>query len=296
MTHVLTLVAADHCLIDLAQPVTAALRAEGALLERLEWLRSGSVCDLFFVGPTSAQVDLAVRRVIGAAPVDLAVQAVVGRRKRILLADMESTVIKNEMLEELADFVGLRSEVEEITRRAMNGEIDFRAALEERVALLRGLDAAVLEECLELIRFDPGARALVATLRHHDVFTALVSGGFTFFADWVGARAGFDVVHANRLEIENGKLTGRVLEPILDKSTKLRLLEESCQERHLEAAAAVTVGDGANDLPMLQAAGLGVAFHGKKSVAAAAPFRIDFGDLRTLLYFQGYHDREIVSA
>jgi phosphoserine phosphatase len=206
---------------------------------------------------------------------------------------MESTVIANEMLEELAEFVGLRERVERITTRAMNGELDFHASLVERVALLRGLPEQVLHDCLERIRFDPGAHILVATLKAHGVPCALVSGGFTFFAEWVAARVGFEFCCANHLLIENGLLAGTVAEPILDKGAKLSKLVELTEGRGLLPADAATVGDGANDLPMLLAAGLGVAYHGKPAVAAAARFRVDHGDLSTLLYFQGYRRSEI---
>jgi phosphoserine phosphatase len=179
----------------------------------------------------------------------------------------------------------------------MNGELDFRAALIERAALLRGLPATVIDECREAIRFDAGARVLVATLRAHGVPCVLVTGGFTCFADWVAERVGFEACRANLLELAAGPagdvLAGTVAEPILGKEAKLAALLELTQELGIEPAAAAAVGDGANDLPMLQAAGLGVAFHGKPAVAAAARYRVDHGDLSTLLYFQGYRRNEL---
>jgi phosphoserine phosphatase len=246
-------------------------------------------------GVSCADIDVRVRRALANVPVDLAVQAAAGRRKSLLVADMESTIIRNEMLDELADFVGVRPRVEEITRRAMNGELDFHQALTERVALLAGLSQDVLTDSFEKIRFNPGARTLVATCRAHGMYTALVSGGFTIFADWVRQRVGFDEARANVLEIEAGKLTGRAVEPILDRDAKVRALDELCRRLGLDADDAVTVGDGANDLPMLQAAGLGTAYHGKPAVAAAAPFRIDHGDLTTLLFYMGFHADQLAA-
>jgi phosphoserine phosphatase len=293
MTHVLTFVASDYSLLDLMRATHRVLGEQRARIERIDWLDPGRACDVFFAEADPALVEAAVRSAVGAATVDLAVQPAAGRRKKLLVADMESTVIQNEMLEELADFVGLRAQVERITTRAMNGELDFRAALIERVALLRGLPAQVLTDCREVIRFDPGARVLVETLRAHGAYCALVTGGFTCFADWVAERVGFDSSQANLLEVADGKLSGEVAEPILGKEAKLAALETLAAERGLTPADAVTVGDGANDLPMLAAAGLGVAFHGKPTVAAAARFRIDHGDLRALLYFQGYRRSEL---
>jgi len=301
MSHVLTLAASAALLPDLARAAERIARELGTAPGPLDWLDPGRACDLPLAGEASGALaegalERALREVFAGSPVDLAVQPAAGRRKKLLLADMESTVIANEMLEELAEFVGLRERVERITTRAMNGELDFRASLIERVALLRGLPEQVLHDCLELIRFDPGAPALVSTLKAHGVPCALVSGGFTFFAEWVAARVGFEFCCANQLQIEDGRLAGTVAEPILDKGAKLRQLEQLTLERGLLPADAATVGDGANDLPMLLAAGLGVAYHGKPAVAAAARFRVDHGDLTTLLHFQGYRRSEISGA
>lgn len=233
-----------------------------------------------------------LRAALDGLETDLVVQPAEGRRKRLLVADMESTIIHNEMLDELAERVGAREKVSAITARAMNGELDFGDALRERVGLLEGLPASVLEESLGQIRLDDGSRVLVATLASAGVVTALVSGGFTFFAEHVRDELGFESCQANRLEIVDGVLTGRVVEPILDRDAKVRALDWLCAEHELDRSQAVTVGDGANDLPMLQASGLGVAYHGKRAVAAAARYRIDHGDLSTLLYFMGYRREE----
>ncbi|HTW54618.1 MAG TPA: phosphoserine phosphatase SerB [Stellaceae bacterium] len=274
----------------------AAPGAESALREcvdalggRADWLAAGA-CDL--VGFTEE----AARVAIVGQPIDIVAQPATGRRKKLLVADLESTIIENEMLEELADFLGLRGPVAEITRRAMNGEIDFVGALAERVALLRGLPDSVLGEAAARIRIMPGARALIATSRRNGVMTALVSGGFTVFAEWVAAELGFDRVVANRLDIADGKLAGAVRPPIVTAATKHETLLALAAELDIGLEATLAVGDGANDLPMLQAAGLGIAFHAKPTVAAAARWRIDHADLTALLYAQGYRREGIVCA
>jgi phosphoserine phosphatase len=209
---------------------------------------------------------------------------------------MESTIIENEMLDELADFVGARERVADITRRAMNGELDFAAAVRERVALLKGLPEVVLEKAMTRVRIMSGAQALVATMRAHGATTALVSGGFTWFTGRIKERLGFDIHQANELIVLGKHIMGRVREPILGREAKEAALKAIAAERGLTPADAITVGDGANDVPMLKAAGLGVAFHAKPAVAAEATVRVDRGDLTTLLYLQGYRDGEIVAG
>jgi phosphoserine phosphatase len=264
-----------------------ALRACVAMLEMaVDWLGPGA-CDL------AEAEEAAVRAAIAGQPIDIITQPVAGRRKRLLVADLESTIIENEMLEELADFLGLRAHVAEITRRAMNGEIDFVGALTERVALLRGLPESVLDKAAQRIRLMPGARALIETLRRAGATTALVSGGFTVFADRVAADLGFDRVIANRLDIAAGKLGGTVRPPIVAGPTKHDALVALARELGLTLDETLAVGDGANDLPMLGAAGLGVAFHAKPAVGAASRWRVDHGDLTALLYAQGYREQEI---
>jgi len=279
MQSVTTLIAAPG-----AEPALRACVAERGIA--VDWLGPGA-CDL-----TSTD-EAAARAAIGEQPIDIVVQPVTGRRKRLLVADLESTIIENEMLEELADFLGLRAHVAEITRRAMNGEIDFVGALTERVALLRGMPESVLGEAAQRIRLMPGARALIATLRRAGVTTALVSGGFTVFADRIAADLGFDRVVANRLDIADGKLAGTVRPPIVAGATKHDTLVALAQELGLALGETLAVGDGANDLPMLKAAGLGVAFHAKPAVAAASRWRVDHADLTALLYAQGYREHEI---
>jgi len=221
---------------------------------------------------------------------DAIVQPEAGREKRVLVADMDSTMITVECIDELADYAGLKPQVAEVTERAMRGELDFAAALDARVALLAGLDAGVIDQCLaERVRDTLGARTLVATMAARGAATALVSGGFTRFARPVGERLGFARVVANELEIADGRLTGRVVRPIVDAATKERVLcELAAGPGH---AATLAVGDGANDLPMIRAAGLGgglgVAFRAKPVVAAAADARVEAGDLTVLLWAQG---------
>ena len=292
MELVVTLIASSASQLPLPG-IVARLERSLPGVEAPDWLAPGTACDLLVGGIDAEAAETIARRVIGDAPIDVLVQPAAGRRKRVLVADLESTIIENEMLDELADFVGQRAHVAEITRRAMNGELDFTAALAERVALLQGLPAAVLDEAAARIRLMPGARALVATSRAAGVRTALVSGGFTVFAEPIAAELGFDRVVANRLVIAEGRIAGTVIPPIVTRDTKRDTLLALARECAVPAAATLAVGDGANDLPMLDAAGLGVAFHAKPAVAAASRWRIDHADLTALLYAQGYRREEI---
>lgn len=274
--------------------LVAALAAALPLAAAPDWLAPGTACDLFLTGITPQAAEAPAREAIGGAAIDVLVQPAAGRRKRVLVADLESTIIENEMLDELADFVGRRAEVAEITRRAMNGELDFAGALAARVALLTGLPASVLDEAASRIRLMPGARALLATARAAGVRTALVSGGFTVFVEPIAAELGFDRVIANRLGIAGGRIAGTVAEPIVTRDTKRAALLALAAEFAIPRSATLAVGDGANDLPMIEAAGLGIAFHAKPAVVAAARWRIDHADLTAVLYAQGYRREEIV--
>jgi len=293
---VLTLIAAEPCLPDAARAVGDALLAAGAELDTLDVLAPGIACDLTFDGLACESAERAAHAVLDKLPIDFIAQPVAGRRKRLLVCDLESTIIENEMLDELADGLGLRQRVADITRRAMNGEIEFAAAVRERVALLKGLPERVLDEAALRMRLTPGAAALVATMRAHAARTALVTGGFGVFANRIGAQLGFDVVVANELEIDAGHLTGRAREPILGREAKLETLLRLTRDMGVTPAAALAVGDGANDLPMIEAAGLGAAYRGKPTVAARARMRIDHTDLTALLFVQGYRNTEIVTA
>ena len=218
-----------------------------------------------------------------------------GRRKRLLIADMDSTIIPVECIDEIADFAGVRDRVQPITERAMRGEIGFEDALRARVALVEGMAEARLQAVFdERVTLTPGARSLVRTMRAHGAYTALVSGGFSFFTERVAAAAGFDENRANRLIEDAGRLTGRVAEPVLGRAAKVEALTELTARLGLAAADALAVGDGANDLGMIEAAGLGVAFHAKPIVVARADAGILHGDLTALLYLQGYGADEIV--
>jgi phosphoserine phosphatase len=265
----------------------------------LSWLAPGIAADVCFT--PDAPVDermLAgqLRSALVAHPVDVVVQPSAHRRKRLLVADMDSTMIGQECLDELADRVGLKSRIATITERAMNGEIAFEPALRERVALLRGLPIKLIDEVLaERIRVSPGALTLVHTMRAHDAYTCLVSGGFTLFTDRVAAMIGFHENRANRLVIEAGRIEG-VEEPILGRDAKLAALLDLAEKLGLARELTLSVGDGANDLAMLQAAGLGVAYRAKPKVAASAHARIDHGDLTALLYVQGYRREEFVEG
>jgi phosphoserine phosphatase len=229
--------------------------------------------------------------------VDLLAQPAEGRRKSILLADMDSTMIEQECIDELADVAGIGAKVAQITARAMNGELEFEGALTERVALLQGLDAGVIDDVLaNRITLAPGGQALVATMRANGAHTALVSGGFTAFTAEVAAKLGFDEHRANTLEIIEGRLTGRVLGPILGRAAKVSALEEISARLGLSPADAMAVGDGANDLGMLGLAGAGVAVHAKPSVAAQCALRVNHGDLTALLFLQGYSRDEFVAG
>jgi phosphoserine phosphatase len=295
VTLVMTVIAgpgAAGALPDLVAGFAAALPLAGGP----DWLVPDLACDLALAGSDRQAAEAAARRAIGGAAIDVLVQPSAGRRKRVLVADLESTIIENEMLDELADFIGRRSHVAEITRRAMNGELDFATALAERVALLKGLPQSVLDDAVSRIRLMPGARALVATSRAAGVHTALVSGGFSVFAERVAGELGFERVVANRLEIADGRITGTVLVPIVTGETKRETLLALAEEFAVAQAATLAVGDGANDLPMLAAAGLGIAFRAKPAVAAAARWRIDHADLTALLYAQGYRAGEIVGG
>ncbi|MGF1629716.1 MAG: phosphoserine phosphatase SerB [Kiloniellaceae bacterium] len=280
----------------LADAARYAIDKSYSTADGVHWLAEGVACELPFEGSEPTITQALVREALGRAPLDLAIQPAERRRKRLLLADMESTIIRQEMLDELAAVAGIHEEVAEITALAMAGELNFEAALRERVGLLAGMTEEMLEVAAERMTLMPGAKALIATMRSGGAYCALVSGGFTCFAGRIRAACGFDEDRANQLEIVDGRVTGKVLDPILGRSAKLTALEELSAAQGLLPLDACAVGDGANDLDMLGAAGLGVAYYGKPRVRAAAHYRIDHGDLTALLYMQGYHGDEIREA
>ena len=257
---------------------------------RRNTLSEGVCVDIMFTAPSEAQGEIStlLQEKRSLLQIDCALQPHASRKKSLLIADMDSTIIEQECIDELAEFVGKRSEISAITERAMRGELDFEDALKGRVRMLKGLKRAHLEQAFrERITLTPGAKTLVQTMRANGAFTALVSGGFTFFTECVSDVAGFHVNKANTLEMENDQLTGEIEPPILGREAKEVALRAFVDAQNIPLAHTLAVGDGANDLSMLSAAGLGVAFHAKPAVAEAADIRIDHGDLTALLYLQG---------
>ena len=261
------------------------------------WLADGIACDLLLPAAASAsEAEAVLRASLSSAPVDVVVQEADGRRKQILIADMDSTMIDQECIDELAAEVGIKAQVAGITARSMNGEIAFEPALRERVALLKGLETSVIDRIIERrITLASGAVELVRTMRSHGAWTALVSGGFNAFTGPIAAKIGFQEHRANRLIEDGNRLTGAVAEPILGRAAKADALNQIASRLGLTAADAIAVGDGANDLDMLRLAGTGVALHAKPVVAAEARVRIDHGDLTSLLYIQGYRREEFAA-
>ncbi len=255
-------------------------------------LSPGEAVDIPMSAPPTPEMLLAA---IEGRPIDAITVKTRARRKALLIADMDSTMIEGETLDELAAFAGIGERIAAITARAMNGELDFKDALRERVAMLRGLKLEALEQTWQRVRFTPGARELVATMKAKGALTALVSGGFTFFTGKVAAALGFDEHRSNTLQDDGAALTGKVAEPILDRDSKLAALNAFAAQRGIKLNATLAVGDGANDLAMIKAAGLGVAFRAKPVVASEAKAHVSHADLRALLFAQGYKASEFVS-
>ena len=272
-----------------------ASRSVGASAVR--WLAEDIACDLVLPETADAgEAATALRAALASHPVDVIVQPADGRRKKILIADMDSTMIDQECIDELADEIGVKDRVAAITARSMNGEIAFEPALRERVALLKGLDTAVVDHLIEnRLTLASGGLALVRTMRANGAWTALVSGGFNVFTSRIAAMLGFEENRANRLIEEHGRFTGLVAEPILGRAAKAEALLEIAARLGLSPTDALAVGDGANDLDMIRLAGTGVALHAKPAVAAEAKVRIDHGDLTALLYLQGYRREEFAA-
>jgi phosphoserine phosphatase len=276
----------------------------------VDWLHPGEAVDIAFLADNIGDADPNqdeeraflkdisndLRDIAGAEAIDVVVQRQDGRRKKLLIADMDSTMIGQECIDELADYAGVKDRVVEITERAMRGEISFVPALRERVALLKGLSASIIEKVIaERIHLTPGARTLIGTMKANGAYTSLVSGGFTAFTSNLAAQIGFDEQHANTLLVDAaGNLTGEVADPILGREAKLETLNALRQRFRLSQEETLAVGDGANDLPMVQAAGLGIAYHGKPALREAAAACIDHGNLTALLYAQGYRREEFI--
>ncbi len=312
MSFVLVLIApengpeiTDRLLSEIAAPIPA-----DHLGKAPHWLAPSKACELA-ISPnaegtehtpwqnTAEMVEFIRTNVISAIAnpkgIDAAILPAEGRRKRLLVADMESTIIEQEMLDELADVINARAHISEITARAMRGELDFESALKERVSLFTGLPRATLHEFANRMSLMPGAATLIATMRANGAYCALVSGGFTIFTEIIKDMIGFDEHQANVLEFDDDRLTGTVREPILGRAAKRSALERLAKQLAIPLHQSISVGDGANDLDMLKAAGLGVAYHAKPIVADAAHSAIRFGDLSALLYLQGYTHEQFVT-
>ncbi|WP_281927406.1 phosphoserine phosphatase SerB [Roseibium album] len=276
---------------DLVRRAQEALGAS----ETATVLSTGVAADIRFEGPNASAAMTLLREITGTAPVDIFVQPEEGRRKLLLIADMDSTMIRQECIDELAAELGLKERISDITERAMRGEIEFEPALRERVALLAGLPVSAIDTVLSnRIVLMPGGRTLVQTMKSKGAYCALVSGGFTHFTRAVAAMIGFDENQANTLLETDGRLAGKVSEPILGREAKRVRLEELVSQQKLSFEDTLAVGDGANDLAMIERAGSGVAYRAKPAVAEIADFRVDHGDLTALLYLQGYSESEFV--
>jgi len=299
MTHVATLIS-NPARPTVVTALVDAARAELPGAGKPEWLAQNIAADIPFTARPGDDDRATASMLRERFPdgIDVVVQPAAGRRKALFLADMDSTMIGQECIDELADFVNLKPHVAAITERAMRGEIAFEPALRERVSLLKGLPATVVDEVIrDRIRLTPGARALVMTMRANGAYTCLVSGGFKSFTDRIAAMIGFDENRSNTLEVgADGRLAGLVREPIFGRDAKLQTLLDLRARHGVAREATLVTGDGANDLSMIQEAGLGVAYHAKPAVAEAAAARIDHGDLTALLYLQGYKQDEFVET
>ncbi len=263
---------------------------------RVDWLAEKEACDVFLETPLSAAgITEQARDALSGTALDSACTSIEGRRKKLLISDMDSTVINQECIDELGDAIGVGSRIREITAAVVNGDMSFSDALRKRLALMKGMECRLLKSVYEeRISLKAGARTLVQTMAHHGAYCILVSGGFSFFTRRIAERIGFHDHQGNKLAFEDGKLTGQVLEPILGRSAKLNSLTRLCDEKSLEPSDVLAVGDGANDIKMIEAAGLGVAFHGSDSLRKQANACIDHGDLTALLYIQGFRKSEFV--
>jgi phosphoserine phosphatase len=283
MSHIVTLIAApQHGPLTTAEALRAQELCAG---QHLTWLSPGHAAEFTVkTAPDPAQLKI----ILDHKATDIIITKFRGRRKALLVADMDSTIVTAETLDELAAQAGIGAQIAAITARSMNGELDFATALTERVAMLKGLDLTALERTWKTITYTPGARTLIATMRAHNATTALVSGGFTYFTARVAAELGFDIHRANILLDNGSQLTGEVAHPILDRDAKLATLSELAEKRGIKPTATLAVGDGANDLAMLTAAGLGIAYRAKPIVAEQVTNRIEHTDLTSLLFAQGY--------
>lgn len=297
MMSVLTLAAADEAApipLSVLDGIEDHLTRLGGNIGEWQWLSQGKAADLPFDGLDHDQAAAAIAPDLADHAIDCFAQAQANRRKQLLICDMDATMISEESLDALAERAGIGERIAAITAKAMAGELDFADAVRERVAALKDLPESVLHEMVQAVSLNPGTQELVATMAANGARTALVSGGFTHFTEAVAERLGFHEHHANTLELEAGRLTGRVVEPIRNQNDKLKTLNALCGQLRLPLTAAMAVGDGANDVPMINAAGAGVAYRGKAVAKAAARFHLDHADFTALLYMQGYTEAEII--
>lgn len=274
------------------------VRQHLAIVGKQVWLAEREACDLYLDSPLPAEnIAEKAREVLSGAQIDVVCTRVEGRQKKLLICDMDSTIINQECIDELGDAFGVGSQIREITAAVVDGNISFSDALRQRMALMKGLDRALLEKVYkDRITLKTGAHTLVQTMRHHGAYCILVSGGFNYFTQRIAERIGFHDHQANELAFENGKLTGEVCEPILGRAAKLETLKRLCNENNLQPGEVLAVGDGANDIKMIEAAGLGIAFHGADALKKRANACIDYGSLTALLYAQGFAKSRFVVA
>lgn len=300
MSHVLTLVASNT-----KKPVTEKLFKEiGKIIahynieytSKLSWLSDNKAAEICISGGTQFALTAHLRETLSPLETDFFITKNENRQKKLLLADMDSTIAASETLDELADYAGIKDQIATITTMAMEGKLDFHAALRERVGLLKGLKVTALEATLQETALNPGAKIFVKTMRQNGASCVLVSGGFTFFTQAIGDLCGFSFNHGNTLGIEGDALTGQVIPPILDKHAKVEFLEHHLKELNINHQEALTIGDGANDLPMLKKAGLGIGYHPKDAVKSEIHNCILFGDLTTALYAQGIPEKSFATA
>ncbi len=280
----------DSVLVLIAANGSGAITSEMATKLGGKWLAEGEALEV------SSEREAEVRKLSAGLPIDINLVPIVNRRKKLLLADMDSTMIQQECIDELGVVAGVGDYIKAVTARSMRGEIDFEEALKERVALLKDLPESVIQHVIDTrLTFMPGGKTLLATMKKYGAYTALISGGFTAFTSYVSQTLGFDENRANTLLVSGGKLTGKVAMPILGRDAKVESLLRICSVHGLSRADVLAVGDGANDIPMLQAAGMGVALHAKPKVQEQAGLVVNHGDLTALLYLQGFTQREFVA-
>lgn len=294
----------DNVLTLISNPVDGPLSAQQvervrSVLEQLgaettpaDWLSKDEACDIVFDMLPCEAAEAAALKALDGAPIDVIAQSTLRRKKKLIIADMDSTIVEGETLDELAEFAGIGDKIAALTMRAMNGEMGFTEALKTRVGMLNGLKESFMEETMKGVKLNPGARELIATMRANGAFTALISGGFSFFTDRIREQVGFDMSLGNKLEIIDHVLTGQVLPPIVTKDTKLEMLIDMAAQQELGMTDTFAIGDGANDVPMLKSAGMGVAYHGHPVARENARARLNHADLSGALFIQGYRRDE----